>query len=268
MTDISPDPTAVPQPLWDAVRGLDLPEQHLRDLTSFPEETGEILLDAVDALRERDAGAARTLAEALREHAPHLGHRQFATNQLVGMLRAEERTAEADALLEELMRPGLERGVALLLAEDLAEQGDYDKALYCYNVVCRGILAEPPETVAELNRLGLMPLLGRARMRELLGMALDAHDLATRSTDAYLPPLENLADLQNGAPGAPGTPGAPGRDIVGSAGSGAPQRPFPDVPARTGPGERSTPPPPGRNEPCACGSGRKFKKCCGSPLAR
>ena len=24
----------------------------------------------------------------------------------------------------------------------------------------------------------------------------------------------------------------------------------------------------GRNAPCPCGSGRKFKKCCGSPLAR
>lgn len=255
MTDISPAPTAVPQPLWDAVRGLDLPKQHLKDLTSFPEEAGEILLDAADALRERDTGAARTLAGALREHAPHLGHRQFATNQLAGMLRAEGRAAEADALVEELMRPGLERGVALLLAEDLVGQGDYEKALYCYNVVCRGILAEPPETVAELNRLGLMPLLGRARMRELLGMAPDAHDLATRSTDAYLPPLENLADLQGGAPGAPD--------------ENPPQQPFPgEVPTRTGPGERSAPPPPGRNEPCSCGSGRKFKKCCGSPLAR
>ncbi|GAA1108892.1 SEC-C metal-binding domain-containing protein [Nocardiopsis metallicus] len=252
MTDISPAPAAVPQPLWDAVRGLDLPKQHLRDLTSFPEEAGEILLDAVDALRERDVGAARTLAEALREHAPQPGHRQFATNQLAAMLRAEGRTEESDALLEELMRPGLERGVALLLAEDLAGQGAYDKALHCYNVVCRGILAEPPETVAELNRLGLMPLLGRARMRELLGMTPDAHDLATRSTDAYLPPLENLADLQGGGPNG-----------------SAPQRAFPgEIPARTGPGERSTPPPPGRNEPCSCGSGRKSKKCCGSPLAR
>jgi hypothetical protein len=258
MTDLPPAPSAVPQPLWDAVRGLDLPKQHLEDLTSFPDEAGEILLSAVDALRARDAGAARVLAQALREHAAHVGHRQFATNQLVGMLRAEGRTAEAQDLLEELMRPGLERGVALLLAEDLAAQGDYDRALYCYNVVCRGILAEPPETVAELNRLGLMPLLGRARMRDVLGMAPDAHDLATRSTDAYLPPLENLDDLRGSAPGAAAAPAG-----------GAPRHPFPgDVPARTGPGERSTPPPPGRNQPCACGSGRKFKKCCGSPLAR
>ncbi len=261
MTDISPAPTTVPQPLWDAVRGLDLPDQHLKDLTAFPDEAGEILLSAVDALRERDAHAARTLAEALREHAQHRGHRQFATNQLVGMLRAEGRTAEAEALLEELMRPGLERGVALLLAEDLADHGDHEKALYCYNVVCRGILAEPPETVAELNRLGLMPLLGRARMRERLGLAPDAHDLATRSTDAYLPPLENLDDLRDSASGGSHAP-------VGDIG-GAPQQPLPaDIPVRTGPGEHATPPPPRRNEPCSCGSGRKFKKCCGSPLAR
>ncbi|GHC87147.1 hypothetical protein GCM10007079_30980 [Nocardiopsis terrae] len=252
MTDSSPAPTAVPQPLWDTVRGLDLPEQHLKDLTSFPDEAGEILLDAVDALRERDPRAARTLAEALREHAPHAGHRQFATNQLAGMLRAEGRNAEADQLLEELLSPGLDRGVALLLAEDLAARGEHDKALHCYNVVCRGILAQPPETVAELNRLGLMPLLGRARMRELLGMAPDAHDLATRSTDAYLPPVENLADLSGDAPGG-----------------NAPERSRPtDSADRPGPGQRSTPPAPGRNEPCSCGSGRKYKKCCGSPLAR
>jgi uncharacterized protein YecA (UPF0149 family) len=24
----------------------------------------------------------------------------------------------------------------------------------------------------------------------------------------------------------------------------------------------------GRNEPCPCGSGKKFKKCCGSPVSR
>ncbi|WP_049567061.1 SEC-C metal-binding domain-containing protein [Nocardiopsis sp. SBT366] len=235
MTDISPAPTAVPQPLWDAIRELDLPKRHLKDLTAFPDEAGEILLEAVDVLRERDEHAARTLADALREHAPKTGHRQFATNQIVTMLRAEGRTDEADALLKELMDPGLDRGVAVLLAEDLATRGDYDKALHCYNVVCRGMLAQPPETVAELNRLGLLPLLGRARMREALGMAPDAHDLATRSTDAYLPPLEN--DLR----------GAPSGHLPTD------ERPAPS---------------PGRNEPCSCGSGRKFKKCCGSPLAR
>lgn len=31
---------------------------------------------------------------------------------------------------------------------------------------------------------------------------------------------------------------------------------IPDLPKRTAPG---------RNEPCTCGSGRKFKKCCGKP---
>jgi SEC-C motif len=24
--------------------------------------------------------------------------------------------------------------------------------------------------------------------------------------------------------------------------------------------------PPGRNDPCPCGSGRKYKKCCGDPV--
>ncbi|MEU3018291.1 SEC-C metal-binding domain-containing protein [Nocardiopsis sp. NPDC007018] len=244
MTDTAPAPAALPQPLWDAVRDLDLPQRHRRDLTAFPEEAGEILLEAVDVLRERDLPAARTLAEALRAHAPGAGHRQFATHQIAAMLRAQGRAEEADTLLGELLGPGLERGVAVLLAEDLAARGDYERALHCYNVVCRGMLAQPPETVAELNRLGLMPLIGRARMREELGMAPDAHDLATRSTDAYLPPLEAHGDLR-AAPPRPEAAGAP-----------------------TGPGRRATPPPPGRNEPCSCGSGRKSKKCCASPLAR
>lgn len=30
--------------------------------------------------------------------------------------------------------------------------------------------------------------------------------------------------------------------------------------------EPTTPPPPGRNDPCTCGSGRKYKKCCGAPM--
>jgi preprotein translocase subunit SecA len=38
---------------------------------------------------------------------------------------------------------------------------------------------------------------------------------------------------------------------------GRPQRPAPHTPVRTGPKV-------GRNEPCPCGSGKKYKKCCGS----
>lgn len=33
--------------------------------------------------------------------------------------------------------------------------------------------------------------------------------------------------------------------------------------ARTGEEDPLTPPQPGRNDPCICGSGRKYKKCCG-----
>jgi uncharacterized protein YecA (UPF0149 family) len=36
----------------------------------------------------------------------------------------------------------------------------------------------------------------------------------------------------------------------------------------TADGPRLRPWPPGRNEPCWCGSGRKYKKCCGSPSNR
>lgn len=34
--------------------------------------------------------------------------------------------------------------------------------------------------------------------------------------------------------------------------------------ARTAPMRQPSPPRPGRNEPCPCGSGKKFKKCCGA----
>jgi len=35
-------------------------------------------------------------------------------------------------------------------------------------------------------------------------------------------------------------------------------------PVRMGPAPKKSPPKPGRNDPCPCGSGKKYKRCCGA----
>jgi uncharacterized protein YecA (UPF0149 family) len=39
----------------------------------------------------------------------------------------------------------------------------------------------------------------------------------------------------------------------------------PNAPSHQPGPQRSAPRPPGRNEQCPCGSGKKWKRCCGAP---
>ncbi len=79
------------------------------------------------------------------------------------------------------------------------------------------------------------------------------------------------AGTQPGAgPGMPGMPGMPGAGPSGPAPAG-----FPPPQGPTGPPMRPQKPRTvvrpqakvGRNAPCPCGSGKKYKKCCGAPVA-
>ena len=64
------------------------------------------------------------------------------------------------------------------------------------------------------------------------------------------------------APGAPMPPGpAPRHPRPAAVGAAAPQRPAPAARSPFVRGGRKI----GRNEPCPCGSGKKFKQCCGRP---
>ena len=68
--------------------------------------------------------------------------------------------------------------------------------------------------------------------------------------------------------GMPGMPGMPGGMPAAMGGGPPPQ-------ARGGPPPGARPPRTvvrstakvGRNAPCPCGSGKKYKKCCGAPVA-
>lgn len=176
-------PAPLPPELVTAVLDLDLPQHHLDAMAAGPDAAGDILLEAAGELREHDTASAKALLQALREHAPQGDHRQYAAHMLSHILRSEDRTDEADRLIDDLLRPGaLGRGMAAVLAEEYAESAP-ETALYCYNVACRSILAEPAHIVGQLDPLGLVLLTGRARVRERLGLAPDAHDEQARAAD-------------------------------------------------------------------------------------
>ncbi|WP_433697459.1 SEC-C domain-containing protein [Nocardiopsis sp. CA-288880] len=326
MTDSAPlPPPPLPPELVGALFEMDLPQRYLDDLAAAPDEAGEILLNAAQGLGPTNPQKARDLLETLREFAPNPDHRQYATHMLAASLRAEGRVDEADRLIEGLMRPGvLGRATAVVLADEFAREGDLDKALYCYNVACRAILAQPAQIISQLDPYGLLPLVGRAVARERLGLAPDAHDRAALAADGAQSSLETALDRADDA--------VPGRGLVVHAAfardslpearnlglladdadtdahhhgverslraesaehTGAPLATVLTTPEELGAfadargldaadgdalrlwaatlspeSGRLMPWPPGRNHPCWCGSGRKYKKCCGSPSVR
>lgn len=310
MTEPEPAYSApLPPELVAAILNLDLPQHLLDDLAQTPDATGDILLNAAAELRQSRPALARQVLDLLREHAPEPDYRQYATHMLAEMLREQGREREAERLIDELMRPGvLGRPMAAVLADEFAEAGDLDRALYCYNVACRSILAQPVELLEGMDPVGLLPLMGRARTRERLGLPADEHDRAVWEAEQARPSLEEemgLLDERTGGVGAASE--APIRVEL----TGRDQEHYHEVERklRGGPEERLilvladpeeiaahasahgldsraedarrawalTLPvdsprlvtwPPERNRPCWCGSRRKYKKCCGSPSVR
>ncbi|WP_017608566.1 SEC-C metal-binding domain-containing protein [Nocardiopsis xinjiangensis] len=191
----SATPAPLPPELVTAVLDLDLPQRHVDAMAAAPETVGDILLEAAGELREHDAASAEALLQVLREHAPQEDHRQYAAHMLSQILRSDGRTEEADRLIGDLLRPGaLGRGMAAVLAEEYAESAP-ETALYCYNVACRSILAQPAQIVRQLDPLGLVLLTGRARVRERLGLAPDAHDEQARAADESGPGIGTETDM-------------------------------------------------------------------------
>ncbi|MGW8434652.1 SEC-C metal-binding domain-containing protein [Nocardiopsis sp. NPDC055879] len=284
-----------------AILDMDLPQHLLDDLAQTPDQTGDILLGAAAEMRERRPDLARRVLDLLREHAPEPDYRQYATHMLAGLLRSQGAVAEADGLIDELMSPGvLGRPMAAVLADEFAADGDLDRALYCYNIACRSILAEPVELLERMDPVGLLPLMGRARVRERLGLPADEHDRAVRAADGAGPSLEEeMGLLEEPVEEAPDArvvvvgrarehysgferalrEGGNGQRIVlaeqaeidayaGEHGLDPAAEETRNAWARTLPEDRVVAWPPERNRPCWCGSGRKYKKCCGSPSAR
>ncbi|MFV2196928.1 SEC-C domain-containing protein [Nocardiopsis sp. LOL_012] len=186
----------LPPEFLGAVFALDLPQACVDELAADPADAGGILLDFADGLRHSDPDRAQRLLGVLRERAPEPVHRQYAVHMAAGILRGQGEAAEADRLIDELMDPGtLLPETAFVLAEDFETDGDLERALACYNVSCRGLLAHPADLVAGLDPLGLIPLLSRARLRGALGHAPDAHDEAALSADGRQATLRDELDL-------------------------------------------------------------------------
>lgn len=183
----SATPAPLPPELVAAVLDLDLPQRHLDDMAAAPDAVGDILLEAAGEMREHEPASAKAVLQVLREHAPQEDHRQYSAHMLSHILRTEGRAEEADRLIDDLLRPGaLGRGMAAVLAQEYEETAP-ETALYCYNVACRSVLAQPAQIVGQLDPLGLVLLTGRARVRERLGLAPDAHDDQARAADGSGP---------------------------------------------------------------------------------
>lgn len=182
--DQNPVPASTPagldSRLWEVVRSMNLPQEVLSDLHEFPDQVGDTLLDTAEYLDFVDRpDLAVGLLEAIRAHPPTREIGQYATYSLTERHRSRGRAHDADALFEELLASGPERGPAHLLAEELEERGRLEEALRCYNIASREELAlSAPEAIDSVT---MMTLMGRARVRELLGMPPDEHDLAARA---------------------------------------------------------------------------------------
>lgn len=327
-----PLPTAlhgvISPPLWEAIRGLDLPEEFLSDLREFPDEAADGLLDMAEYLAHSDRpDTSRRLLEAVSAHPPTRESGQYAAFSLFERFREEGDTVRADTLAWTLADdPALTPGPAHMLGELFEETGDLERALRCFNIACRDALARPAEDLEPHNMLDTMVLQGRARVRQRSGLPEDAHDRVSRTTPVGLPgPLDTLGgpddeDLDDDAPlRIEGVRPAYSRDHLSRARElglidadtsdtehytnaerelREVRRTRPDVllstvlvdadeiaafarrhPDLTGtdlmeawteqalPADSASPSPwpPGRNEPCWCGSTRKYKKCCGTP---
>ncbi|MFL1378608.1 MULTISPECIES: SEC-C metal-binding domain-containing protein [unclassified Nocardiopsis] len=318
-------------PLWETIRGLDLPEEFLADLREFPAEAAENLLDMAEYLAHSDRpDLSRRLLEAVRAHPPTRESGQYAAFSLSERFRKEGDTEQADTLAATLADdPALTPGPAHMLAELFEETGDLERALRCFNIACRDALARPAEDLAPQNMLDSMVLRGRARVRRLLGLSEDDHDRAAQASpddisglldpfgepddedldddtllrvegvrpvfsraclhrarelglvDADTSDTEHctnaerelrevrrtrpdvllatvLVDADEIAAFARRHPDLTGTDLMEAWTEQV-------LPADSA---RPSPWPPGRNEPCWCGSARKYKKCCGSPNLR
>ncbi|MCY9783126.1 SEC-C domain-containing protein [Nocardiopsis sp. EMB25] len=348
-TPTTPFPESIPPRLWAALRDLDLPRAVLRELQDEPDEAGPILLEAADRMeRAGRSDQGRALLEALREHPPVPEDAQYASIEIMRRLRASgeaDAVREAEGMLKELLRPGrLEQGPADLLAEDLQEAGDLERALRCANIASRDLLAEPADDLVDADAATMRPLVIRARVRGEMGLPMDDHDeagltVAMRLLQENTVPDwdEGLDAWDEGMPGPDDEPVPPhgllrgiqvlvSRDdfaearsrglLTGDAADEGPDAYFraAEQVLRDSSGERPAvsfhtvlfraeemasfaeaegldpadadthrawaearipdgsprllPWPPGRNQPCWCGSGRKYKKCCGSAAHR
>lgn len=298
-----------------------------QDAVRYPEERGEILLEAAEQWKvagEPDRAIAlwRELIEAGGEDAGYARH------GLVELYFEQGRDPEAWEQLLSLEDDAVHGGPAGLIAELLAERGDDEAALSWYN---KAIAALDADQVAAIGTPGDGPsvhaplFFGRQECRRRLGLPTDEWDRVADVAEQNR--LEFVRLLEEGArastrPGPAETtmlvwqrdelrqaarrwPSVFRQDTIGH--HAEVQRRMQTITEREGrakitlilgsadgfatyleeTGEdpadekvrlayaerahaqgRRLSWPPGRNEPCWCGSTRKYKKCCGDPRNR
>ncbi len=295
-----------------------------QDAVRYPEERGEILLEAAEAWKEagepdRAVALWRELIEAGGEDAG------FARYGLVELCFEQARDAEAWEHLRALEDEPADAGPAGPVAELLVERGEYEAALRWFN---RAIGALSTDEVAAIGEPGGAPSMqanlffGRQGCRRRLGLPVDEWDRVAEVAEQNRLNFVELLELAARAGKRPAPadttmlvwqreeqqraarrwPSAFPSEVIGH---------HPEVERRlrelteerglakvtlilgsvegfaayleeTGgdPAEekvrlayaedayaqgRHMSWPPGRNELCWCGSGRKYKKCCGDP---
>ncbi|WP_432834369.1 SEC-C metal-binding domain-containing protein [Dactylosporangium sp. CA-092794] len=295
-----------------------------QDAVRYPEERGEILLEAADQWKqagEPDRAVAlwHELIDAGGEDAG------YARYGLVELYFEQGRDPEAHEHLKALEAGPVAGGPAGLVAELLAERGDDEAALRWFD---RAIATLGEDDVAAIGEPGGSPSIhaplffGRQRCRRALGLPADdwdrVADVAERNRLEFVRLLERAAGAHGRRGPAEGTMLVWQRDEQQRAARRWPSVFTPDTignhpgleqrlhqltresglskitlilgsvdgfaayldetggdpdeeQVRLAYGERARAEgrhmswPPGRNEPCWCGSARKYKKCCGVP---
>lgn len=293
-----------------------------RDAVRYPDERGEILLEAADKWER--AGqidqAAAVLREVLTLGGEDAGFARYSLADLCFTQGADSDAWEHLRTLEE-MEPA-STGPAELVGELLEERGEYEAALRWFN---RAIEAVDLEAITKPDpgpSLAAMPLFGRQRCRAKLGLPIDEldrlADIAEDNRRKFADLLDRFAADRAVAPASAVEmlvwsraeqqlamqrwPEVFTAEVVGNHADieqrlrelSQEQRltkislilgsvdEFAGYVNRTGgdPAEESVRLayaehareqgrmigwPPGRNQPCWCGSERKYKKCCGAP---
>ena len=264
---------------------LELARSLEEDARRFPDERGEILLEA-GGLRLRAGDHARAID--LFEQVVAIGGEdgEFARVSLAEGLfelgREEEALAQLDALKE---LPPSSPGPCEMAGELLEARARNELALVWFDLAVSLLTADERAAMRSAGASGLygkMIVAGRRRVRRALGLPNDELDEAVRrwpaifsangpDRGAYHARLESRwrqlaergvaritlvpASADGLARFAERTGGDPGDEHTRKA--------YMDEIAAIGIHW-----PPARNAACWCGSGRKYKKCCGNPAAR
>jgi tetratricopeptide (TPR) repeat protein len=287
------------------------------DLDEFPDERGEILLEAAEQWHragQHDRAIAR-LEDVVALGGEDGEHAQVAlADMLFDLGQVEQAHAQLDTLRQS--RPS-SAGPCHLVGELLEEYGEFEQALTWFNMAISRLTEEEMAARSQVLSYAGNIVAGRRRVREALGLPSDELDISARERAEAAKEWANSLTPQQQAPSetrvlfwpraeiprahemwpevvALADPDAviaqreaANRELAESGTGRISMVPLTvarlvEFAARTGgdPADEDTRLacmaeivdeggaiswPPERNVPCWCGSGKKYKKCCGRP---